>query len=551
MTLIRAEQIIYTRVEAEYSARLKSGFQVVYWSERLRQADIDQVERCVQCFQPPQPGAARRQFFFVESGLAVITRSLAIESDPEITDRDRRRGAFIAHCLVLTKNDLAKLDYNPLPIFDACDWVSVPRDMVERFGKATGTAPTLSLDVPLRTHHNSTNWSLGEARKLVALALAAPELTAAGRSVLLEGGPAAIDEAMEVVFALTPRVWRLRCTFDTAVDGCGIRPNQYWAVGAATRQSGVFVEVNVNGRRVVTPVEGRADESDPYLQWLAQLPAGSNIADVVGRAATMQSLVAALSRRSQWPSSGVDEDTAREYLTLSQERTEQMLAARLIPLVGQPVAVSLARYLVNWESPVLALQWTVVPHIDGWQLSALLVNWITRERPRLTDGEWRKLQGIARTNCHPLLLWLAAVLGSRADAAARDEALAEIDDRVFSQILAFLRDPVAPMHFVVSGHVHALFSDRRVHGLDERDFLELVGAVVNTKDASQLYLLAEDVGQLDNGTLTKLEVMLDQQLSVPEAFRRAMAERRQALGAPQDRLGLVNRVKGIFGTKEQ
>jgi hypothetical protein len=391
MTALHVEQIIYTRVEADYSARLKSGFQVVYRGERLTQADIDQVEQRVQCFQAFQPGVIRRQFFVLPSGLAVITRSVIIESDPTITDRDRRRGAFIAHCLLLNKDDLAKLDYNPLPLFDACSWVNDPCDMVARFGKATGTAPMLVLDVATKPRRITSDWSLTEARKLVALALASPDLAATRRSVLLVGQSPAIEEAIDVAFALMPRAQRLACTFDTAIEGCGARPGQYWAVGATSRQSGAFMEVNANERRLVTTVAGRTDEGDLYLRWLARLPAHIPIVDAADRGAAMQALAAAVNRQIPWPSSGIDEEIAREFLALNRGRVGQILEARLAPLLGRHIAFGVAHHLINQEAATLALQWTVVPKFERRILNDLLDDWITQARPQLSDNDLRKL----------------------------------------------------------------------------------------------------------------------------------------------------------------
>lgn len=398
MTVLHVEQMIYTRVEADYSVRLKSGFQVVYRGERLAQADVDQVEQRVQCFQAFQPGVVRRQFFVLPSGLAVVTRSVTIESDPVITDRDRRRGAFIAHCLLVSKDDLAKLDYNPLPLFDACNWVNDPRDMVARFGKATGIAPVLALDVATKSRRIVSDWSLTEARKLVALALASADLAAAGRSVLLVGQPPAIAEALEVAFALMPRAPRLTCSFDTAIEGCSARPGQYWAVGAASRQSGAFVEINANEHRLVTGVTSRSEESDPYLRWLAQLPAHLPIGAVADRATVMQDLAAVVNHQRPWPASGVDEELAREFLALNRGRVGQMLETRLASLLGRQMAFGLAYHLIHQQAATLALQWSVAPKLDRCLLNELLAAWITQARPHLSESDWHILEKIGILN---------------------------------------------------------------------------------------------------------------------------------------------------------
>jgi hypothetical protein len=128
MANLRGWQMIFTRVEPEYSPQHKSGFQTVYSSRELSIADVKQIERRVQCFQANDPALERWQFFTLESGLVVLTHSVTIESHPQIIDRNRRGGVFLAHCLIFRREDFQKWTHNdPFRIFDRFNFVQPGR----------------------------------------------------------------------------------------------------------------------------------------------------------------------------------------------------------------------------------------------------------------------------------------------------------------------------------------------------------------------------------------------------------------------------------------
>ncbi|MER2600171.1 MAG: hypothetical protein ABTQ73_11690, partial [Caldilineales bacterium] len=480
----------------------------------------------------------------------VVTRSISIDSDPDITDRDRRRGAFIAHCLLINRYDFARLDNNPMPLFDACDWISDPREMVDRLGKANGSMPPVTLQVTRETASAVSKWSLAEARKLIALALKSSESATAGKMVLILGDAATIEEALEVTLALTPRSWRVNCTFDTAVDGCTGRPGQFWAGGVTSRQDGRAIQVSANERRVLASIPIRLDQADPYLYWLTLFPPDTIVAEVTKRAETFQDLTSAVSRQAPWPVEEVDDRTAEEFLALNRDRVQRLVAGQVSLYVGASKAADLASYLMSEVTPQTSLQLASASTTDGQQLCNLVTDWIIDRHPNLPDDDWRRIREFARDHDSPRLLWLAAVLAGRVDTMARDEALAAMEDATFQNILDYLDSPVAPVHFVARNHLDTLLIDPRIVRVSEQEFMQMMKEIMRADAISRVECLSPCVSQLGDSSLTELETMLRGQSEMPEAFHQAMIERRTVLGQSRNQLGIVDRFKGLLGKKE-
>lgn len=397
---LRAAQLIYTRVEPDYSPQRKSGFQTICQSASLTAAEVQAIEQRVRCFQQ-QADITRRQFFRLESGKLVCTHTrLLTNPDTTIIDATGRSGAYIVHCLILTAAQFAQLDENPFALFDHYPFQTEPQAMLAHIAATANDG--YHTEVPaLRANAPAPGWTVGAARRIVTLAQQAGQPAQKNQAVLLVGREEAITTAVRVAFGLLPRAQRAGCSFDTCIDRCTPAPGQYRIVGSSTRQGGGgFVSLDLERLER----EGGADlpaGSDRYSTWLHALePQRPVDAALLDDAALIQEVSQAfVENRAPDAASlaGLNATTCQELLTLFQPEMTQALKRMLQPLIGNALAEPLIAYQCdsrNIAQPDAVTELLTVatqPAIDAALVSGWLITWISVTQPRLKAGEWRKL----------------------------------------------------------------------------------------------------------------------------------------------------------------
>lgn len=243
MVSIVIDELFYSRVEAHYSPQGRSGYQVVYKTSGLSTQDEREIESRIRCFEA-EAVSARYQYFALSGGRAVIVISQEItDVDTTITDRTGRRGAFIAHAMVLNNEDFGQLQYNPFFLLESSHFVLDPHSMVEM---VSTKPPPRPLDVFVSTEPPSLgnfsldigDWSKDEFNKLWFHADDAQNMVRRKQSLLLiSSDETTIFETLRLLFSFLPMSQRSFCTFNTYVDGCVPMPGVYWSVGATRQQS--------------------------------------------------------------------------------------------------------------------------------------------------------------------------------------------------------------------------------------------------------------------------------------------------------------------------
>lgn len=227
-------QLIYTRVEAEFSPRHQPGFQTVYRSPSLNPAEVAHIERQVQCFHPPRPETRRLQYFALPGGKLACTHSLAIASDPQIVDQLRRPGAFLAHCLIIDASAFAAIGNNAFALFASFDFLEDPQAMVIDYLRQPPDEKPLRV---IRADTPSTDLASVEFRLLtMGLRAGLSRKSQQPLHIIGEAGP--IQTLLRNVIARLAPAQRLLCSFDTCADRCSSRSSNYWAIGLARRQPG-------------------------------------------------------------------------------------------------------------------------------------------------------------------------------------------------------------------------------------------------------------------------------------------------------------------------
>lgn len=532
MTTLTAAQFIYTRVEAQYSPQRRDGFQTVYRSATLSQSDINAIEHRVQCFQPPLATVVRRQYFMLSSGKIVVTRTQQIAAHPEIIDRTRRAGAFLAHALVIEAADFATVEYNPFVLFDCVPWIQSAEEMVERFGQAIGVAPPVALPVDGPVPVPACAWSGREAYHMLILALQAETWVQAQQMVPFIGSAENIDEALRTVLYLAPPHKRLACTFDTCIDGCPPPRGLTWAVGTATRPQGeVRALVATNERRVVSQGEASRIEPDLYLAWLHQASIQEAWPEVLRHTGAIQRLTAAFARREPPVLEAEHTDAYTTFCSLHSAYLLRRIEDALAPTVGDGLAPLLAEYIMRSKTEdVPPLSLAATQRLPVKAVSRLTLEWLMTHTPFMHRDDWYGLQQLARRGDHPRLLHLAATMGDKVDVEARDEALSAMDTATFEQVLAQCPVSVAPADLVTPDHVTLLLAWPRVQRMSVAQSLDLIAALLRVKAMGSLPILITYVSRMDHKQLASLEKMLAKRPGVPSEFRTAVSRQRQVLG---------------------
>lgn len=544
MIAVRAEQLIYSRVEPHFSPVRKDGFQTVYKSDRLSSAEVSAIESRIQCFLPERPESIRYQFFTLDSGAIVLTGTTAIESHPEIIDKDRRKGAFIAHALVLSPKEFQKVENDPFSLMDSFPFLHDAEAMVRSFGQATGVAPHVEIDVSPSERIPVSSWSGAEAKKLIALGLQAEVLVKSGRSVLLSGKDSEIEEALRTCLFLIPRDKRLGCSFDTCADRCPVRHGLYWAIGMPARRGGNYVEADATGRKIIHPPAGGIAIEDLYLAWLddnatmqMDLPA------LMHKARTVQQLSYAFGNRIIPSWEELDEDACGEFLRLHGPGVVRNLEDAVTRVIGKNGAVPLVAYLCRVMEIRSLLGSAAAQSMEPAQLSDFAADWIVEAAPTLKDGDWKAFEDLARAGNNMRLLHLSACLRKKPDEKIRDEALIRMDENTFRKALNALINQIKPADFVTPAHMGVLLADERLSAIDDEGFVELVKGIFEARSAGQLIPFAKRarcvVTPKALGHLEKIIKAYDH--IVPLEFKEAVAMRRQELGKSSGLLGFFRK----------
>lgn len=534
MIILQVAQLIYTRVEPAYSPYQKDGFQTVYKSESLSSSDVSSIEKHVQCFQSYQPALVRRQFFTLPDERIVVASTIQIEAHPEIIDRSRRKGTFLAHCLIVDKAEFEKVHYNPFVIFDHFQFISDAENMVAIFGKATGKASMKDIKITRLSSILSCSWSGNEARKLVFLGLQAEQLSKDSRSVFLLGKEEDIDETLRVVFHLLPKNKRILCTFNTCIDGCSTQPGMYWAVGAGKLQGeSSYIEVKTTERRIATQINDIFDHNDLYLNWLKAVSTREHLKTAIEQAPTIQVLSTAFTGRCQLTPDELNEEACGEFIRLYKNRVMSDLNVALIKVAGKKIAELLIDYIYQQTRLPILLGIAACQNIELKFLCSLAADYIFAEKPDLKNSEWRILQNLAQQAKNMFLLYLSATFGKNVDEEARDEALRRMDKEMFQKILELLMAPLEPAHFVTPAYLSLLLDNPRLGDMNDEQFIDLVTTIIKADASNSLDFLADYIEIIENKPLAQLEKLIKKQhVKIPRKFEAAIIARREELGNP-------------------
>ncbi|TWU04381.1 hypothetical protein [Stieleria varia] len=465
MPSIIAEQLVFTRLQPAYSPTRRAGYQIAYHSPGLAN-DAREIENRVKCFGVGRrdPHSERLQYFRLRDGRIVLTYSCPV-SHAEIVDK--RSGAFLAHCLVLSPQEFSKLRNNPFAIFDGSDpFVHDAEQLVERFIEPQEIDPFLRIDCDT-TNPPHTDWPASSLIELRRLGLMAQSMNRNSESVLLIGDSDEAADVLRVLFSLLDNEsLRIHCTFSTHVETCRVEPGEYWAVGARNRERPGFLEVDTSRQQIADKPEGIPDRNDShYMIWLHESLNSTPPDEVVRRASTIQYLERSLVHGETIPDDvklipAACADFHRLFPECSLSIIDNCLSKQLSQRTARLLADFIDEQTADEELPLRATG-TVSPfnrsEIAKWILRWLKVFSDDAECLRLKSRDWNSIRSFAYDNEYwQLMLWATILDTTRWFKGSLDRvrlnSLQQMDERAFQASLALLQRPVAAHQFVIRRH---------------------------------------------------------------------------------------------------
>lgn len=502
MKSVQAAQLLYTRVEADYSPVGKAGFQTAYKTDGLDATALAAIERRVQCFQPHYAESRRHQFFRLADGSVVVSHTLPIDKPSPVVDRAGRVGAFIAHCLILSHDEFMGFGCDPFIIFERFKFVEDVQTMLERFERASGIAPRVKVvDAPRPPVADP--WEDGEMDKIITLARQAESLVQAGQSLLFLGDHAAVYETLEVVFDRLTPAERLHCTFDTHIDYCPMPSGRFWGVGALVRPANAsYIQVDTVTRRILSDVEHLMNVSGPGVEQARRDPA----------------------RRA--------EPTPPQSSAGYTAGMPDQLYGAIRRLVGADVADDCASYYPDFpDQAMFAYGDTAV--VEPAQLALFLSYWLCDVKPELHRKEYRserdELYFFADKKGQMQLLLALATLPPEVDTNLRKQALDKMSKKDFRETFNRFWGRIALSHFVHQTHLAVLLQETRLKRLTEDETVALIVAALKLKQGALLRDLTNHVDRLSLPTLGKVQALMKRHRGVDPIFETKVQERRQEL----------------------
>lgn len=517
----QAHYMLYTRVEAPYSPRRRSGYQTVFASQAIAPPLVEEIERMVQCFQPDSERAVRRQFFVLSSGDACITHSRLIQQpSAEIIDRNQRPGAFIGNVFVIPKADFQRAQNDVFAILEAAyahSLSSSQQEEIGALGQGGGSAAnrhTLRLQVDIRPRVPGEdifldNWQKGEYLKLVQLAHNAADLMRRGQSLMFNGSAGRVNGEIEMLFALLDPRDRAACTFDTSTDGCNPAPGTFWAMGNTRRPTNRnFIRVDLETYTVDAPevASGGGPKGIYSAEWLMPLLSSSEMTLAEMQQAAFVVQRALMVFEHQYPihpdeTANLPANALRGFRKRFVQRFDDGMRAALGAAIGK-VNTHQILVVVDWL-PNIGLPEYMLINMAGTRsvvmtgqmdyrlpLCSTLIAWINQYPQAMQKpGQWKDIRSFAQNAGHPGLELVAASQAGVRDDEVRgllERLLSRADMMPFNQLLQLegLVSGMNPAHLVhprTMNEVIAWASQRRFQTEDQ--VFNLLRAILQNQGA--------------------------------------------------------------------
>ncbi len=277
MTTIQAQQHIFSNVEKEQSPRGRGGFQTLFHSADLTEAEVEETEACFLYFAS-KVEPVKRLFFTISSGKGVVAQVVFLPTP----DQFGRGGRYFAHGLVFTPEDLPKFQSDPFRVFRAFNFITTVDQALAQGDFQSGLIAPVSLDLSGSRAGDveaAGNWSTPELKQLALLALRVEQQTRERNALTVTGRPEQIESALEAAFLAVPVSMRTQCSFDTYFYRCNLVATYFWAIGLPEPPVSIKF-VHIDGEMYQVAGEVPSQPETAYERWVMQAIDAGNLAEI-------------------------------------------------------------------------------------------------------------------------------------------------------------------------------------------------------------------------------------------------------------------------------
>jgi len=538
---VQAWQHIYSNVEKEQSPRGRGGFQTLFYSPGLSEAEIEEMEgRLLYFASKVEP--VKRLFFSTSTGKGAVAQIVPLSA----TDQYGRGGRYLAHSLVFSPEALAQFETDPFRVFRCFSFISSVAEALAQGDFKSGQMPMVSLALPATLAGEleaARAWPAPELKKLSLLALRAEAQAQAREAITFVGQPEQIEQALEAAFLTVPSANRFRCSFDSYFYRCNLVATYFWAIGLPEPPVSIkFAQVDGAGRRVEGSAASQAETA--YERWATQMIEGRNLEKIVQERDKAFALGEWLDGRSYDLKllNGASPDLIAEVFKASPASVQSSLQRQVSQKLPPDLAGRAAGHLFQKTSGAALYrqlrQGFELPEL----LEALYGNYRAKGFETPGKNELKALESLLQQADHKLLrLFLAYWQDERKELAEALKWSEEADYRHFSKTALELELVKQPLSLLVPGRGDAfldLYLDGRVDHL-----VELAETLIKNGEIACLSRLAGYVSRLSRPELNRLNKLIKDEASVPREFRQAVAK---AIAALPPEGGIKGTIKAIW-----
>lgn len=254
MIKFRAEQAVYTRLEGAYSPTRQSGYQLAFMPRGLRPHVRRTLEELLPGFRPRVPEEVRIQFAPLDDDWFMVSHTSVPEIDAESNGiADRSGQAALAHAILIEREQMRSIDFNPFRVIDAVPWVTNFRALIDQFRDLDGEAPMLIVEAADKSEEPPQEVSTAELNDIKLVVRHAREWQSLGETVDVEASPSEAADWFRLLFHHARPDRAEFCSFTTSFDSYDQPRGRFWAVARPTVGMGTNIRYYLAEKRLVRP----------------------------------------------------------------------------------------------------------------------------------------------------------------------------------------------------------------------------------------------------------------------------------------------------------
>ncbi|MPL97681.1 hypothetical protein SDC9_43873 [bioreactor metagenome] len=525
---IEFSEMLYCRVEPQYSLQHMPGFQTVYKSDDLLEKEIDQIEERIRSFQTDNKRNVRYQFFKIDTGRFILTHSVVIDSDPVIVDKCQREGMFLSHCLVITPQEFLKIKNNPFQIFNNFTFIKSADDLVEKYIKSGVTKPSkISLNLSTIPIIGEYFWKEALVINSLAEQIFKPQLNSSTLAIL--GNSDEILNLISALFFYTLPTMRLKYNFDSFVDPNGKNWGDLKIVGISDTSVSLPFSISKRSLKEFTSASIK-DRKTYYSTWLKKVT-NTGSYEFIDQLHNIQEICEFINNDSAILPTQIDDRLTRSLSDSCQGMIKGSLFENLSRIFSRELAASISQF-ASTEMDVNTLHLLKTNQsIDIIPLSKVILGWLKSISPLINKtsvGDNKKFEYIATQSRNFQLLFISSYLSK--NEKLRQFSIDQMTFIDFDKILFFLNNPMPLKAFVTKNKLNYLVQNIQpnLDNFSDDQIFDFIKSIIQYQELSLLDQFSERVMKISETNLKPFLGLLKQK-SLPDQFRIKLLVRKHSI----------------------